>query len=79
MFNIIDSRSNKIVAEAFDYKEAKFIASQYRKSQCISYKDWTIIKIKKKKSAPVKIYFSDSGCCDSIRDRNCELYGRPHL
>lgn len=79
MFSIIDSRSNRVVAEAFDYKEAKFLASQYRKSQHISYKDWAIIKIKKKKVAPVKFYFVDDGCCDSLRDRNCELYGRPHL
>lgn len=55
------------------------MATKYRKSQYISSKDWQLVAIKKKQEAPVKVYFqTDDGCCDALRDRSLELYGRLH-
>lgn len=77
MFNIIDTRNNQIVAQAFTFKEAKLMATKYRRSQYLKSSDWRLVAIKKAKEAPVKVYFNtDDGCCDALRDRRCELYGR---
>tara|TARA_R100001509_G_scaffold147898_1_gene105437 strand:- start:995 stop:1240 length:246 start_codon:yes stop_codon:yes gene_type:complete len=77
MFNVIDTRNKQVVAQAFTYKEAKLLATKYRRSQYISSKDWQLVAIKRKQEAPVKVYFqTDDGCCDALRDRSLELYGR---
>tara|TARA_Y100000022_G_scaffold197206_1_gene205334 strand:+ start:2242 stop:2487 length:246 start_codon:yes stop_codon:yes gene_type:complete len=77
MFNVIDTRNKQVVAQAFTYKEAKLMATKYRRSQYISSKDWQLVAIKKKKEAPIKVYYSDdTGCCDALRDNALELYGR---
>lgn len=73
MFNIIDSRSGAVVAVASDFASAKREASKYRRAQYIN--DWQLVKIKKQKEAPVRVYHDDSGCCDALRDRRSELYG----
>lgn len=79
MFNVIDTRSNKVVGIAYTYKEAKAMASAYRRSQYIKKEDWKVITFKKRIEAPVRTFFAtDDGCCDSLRDRNCEIYGRAH-
>ena len=79
MFNIIDTRNNQIVAQAFTFKEAKLMATKYRRSQYMRSTDWKLVAIKKAKEAPVKVYYSDdTGCCDALRDRSLELYGRLH-
>jgi murein L,D-transpeptidase YafK len=76
MFNIIDSRSGLVVAKASDYKSAKLEASKYRRQEYI--RDWKLVQIKKQKEAPVRVYHDDSGCCDALRDRSLEIYGRLH-
>ena len=79
MFNIIDTRTGSVVAEAFDFKEAKRLATTYRRYENLS-KDphsWKKVQIKKKVEAPIRTFYSEP-CCDSLRDRNCEMYGRPH-
>ena len=73
MFHIIDSRSGAVVAVASDFASAKREASKYRRVQYIN--DWKLVKIKKQKQAPVRVYHDDSGCCDALRDRRSELYG----
>ena len=79
MFNVIDTRSNKVAGIAYTYKEAKAMASAYRRSQYIKKENWQVIAIKKRIEPPVRTYFAtDDGCCDSLRDRNCEIYGRAH-
>ena len=79
MFNIIDTRISRVVAQAFTYKEAKLLATKYRKSQYMKASDWKLISIKRTQESPVKVYHSDeNGCCDALRDRNLELYGRLH-
>lgn len=81
MFNIIDTRNQTIVAQAFDFAEAKAIAGSYRRAQHIPSEQWQLVAIKKKKEAPVRTtYFTpgdsgDDGCCDRIRDRRREVFG----
>ncbi len=77
MYTIIDSRYQTIVAEAFDFKEAKLSASRYRKAEKLNGEQWRLIQIKKKPAPPVKTYFIDDGCCDALRDRRMELFGKP--
>jgi len=75
MYNIIDTRNSTIVAQAQDYDEAKSIASCYRKQEFITSENWKLIQIKKKKEAPIRTFFIDDGCCDSLRDRRMETFG----
>ena len=75
MFSIIDSRTHKVVDHASTYERAKYKANLYRSKNYI--RDWKLVTIKRSFSMPTVI--EDDGCCDSIRDRNCELFGVAHF
>ena len=79
MYTIIDSRYQTIVAEVYDFKEAKLTASRYRRAEKLNGEQWKLIQIKKKPEPPIKTSFIDDGCCDALRDRRMELFGKPSL
>lgn len=67
----------QVVASADTFAQAKTEANIFRRKHFIT--QWRDVTFKKRKQAPVTRYFVEvDECCDALRDRNCELFGRPH-